>query len=136
MAKRSMRLEGWTVQIRVRTKRRRRRVNGKARGFYEGKTVSLTVTDPQGRSRELHLGTERLSLKLAGDWDPRGGEKASNNNELEDVRQGGRKRGQKAAVMDDTRQRDERGRVDPRQRSLLAHLEERFPGAPRRGGRW
>ena len=41
----------------VREQRKRRRVNGKARGFYEGKYLYVRVRLVDGRKRDLYLGT-------------------------------------------------------------------------------
>src|SRR3990172_439025 len=100
MAKQTVMLDGWTLQLRIRTVREKRKVNGRTRGRYtERKTATAIVTAPNGKRREWHLGTgDRLVERPAGCTAP-----------------GGRKTGTKARITAGDTRDLENGRADPRQ---------------------
>ena len=52
---------GYTIRFRLRAIKTRRRQNGRARGFYEGKYIYIRVKGPDGVERDIYLGTETES---------------------------------------------------------------------------
>lgn len=50
----------------IREQRKRKRVNGRARGFYEGKYVYVRVRLPDGKKRDFYLGTESAPARRRG----------------------------------------------------------------------
>lgn len=58
----SMKEAGYTVRFRIRSMKWRRVQKGRARGFYEGKSVYLRVVGPDGKKRDVYLGNDRESV--------------------------------------------------------------------------
>lgn len=95
--KRSITVEDWTVQLRVRVLRKKRKVNGRTRGRYEGKTAHLVVRAPGGDRVELYLGS---GAHLAEPLKKRGEENAAAAASSPATSAGGRIRGKNDAITD------------------------------------
>lgn len=97
MTEDSMKAHGYTIRFRMRSQKKRKRVNGRARGFYEGDYVYLRVVGPDQVTRDLYLGTTTRSRQAIA---PKPGEKRQLGRE--DLARppatsaGGRKKGGKA----------------------------------------
>jgi hypothetical protein len=96
MTAKTIEASGYSARFRVRVQKKRKRVNGRARGFYEGEFVYLRVTGPDGQVRDYYLGTSTRSRasssKPAGEKDARSSAPAIAPAARP---RGGRKRGQK-----------------------------------------
>lgn len=96
---------GWSCRFRFRTiKKKKRDAKGKVRGRYEGEYVYLRVVDPDGRKRDIYLGTTK------GMRSPTGARNAGGRTSVDRLLEqpeiawrevaaaGGRSRGQKAPI--------------------------------------
>jgi len=88
---------GYVVRFRVREMKKRKRVNGRARGFYEGNYVYLRVRGPDGVTRDLYLGTATESARPRTS---RVGRKSGSSSSSPAAAAKGRKRGEKATEPD------------------------------------
>lgn len=68
-------IDGWRVQLRVRVQRKKRKVKGRTRGRYEGKTAHVTVTAPDGNKRTWYVGSGDHLVRQVLDFGNRGEEK-------------------------------------------------------------
>lgn len=68
-----MRLFGYTIRFLIREQKKRRRVNGRARGFYRGKKyLYVRVRLPDGRRRDVYLGlVDLVDAGRRGRWTKR-----------------------------------------------------------------
>lgn len=70
-------IDGWAVQLRVRTQRKKRKVNGKTRGRYEAKSAYVTVRAPDGRKRTWYVGSGDHLVRQVLDFGNGGGKISS-----------------------------------------------------------
>lgn len=104
MAKDTARTENWSVTLRVRVYRKKRKVNGKTRGRYEVKTATAIVLAPDGKRREYYLGSGGHHKAIAVESPARGEEKRRGAPKTPATVAGGRKGGKNRRITDgDTR---------------------------------
>ena len=120
--KRSIVIDGWTVQLRVRTQRKKRKVNGRTRGRYEAKSAYVTVRAPNGDKRTWYVGSGDRLVRQVLDFGTRGKKISSSPA----TSSGGRKQGRKPAVMD----ADTRDPADDRTLSMFPSRREPTCGVP------
>lgn len=106
------------VKVFCREQKKRRRQNGRARGFYEGKYIYLRVRLPDGTKRDVYLGRPGAPAKPRP---RRGGERAGAPAPVPARGSGWRKGGEKA----DRGALDTRDPNDTRTRSLFESEAER-----------
>lgn len=122
----SLTVNGWTVRFRFRTIKKKRKVNGKTRGRYEGKYVYIRVTSPKHQVRDFYAGAgEDLVQVLAKGR----GRKAAAAAPASSKNGRGRTQGKKAAA----RPNDTRDAADDRTLSMFSEGKFQASGFEWRG---